>query len=673
MLIMRFGIALIERISYARKFLLISMVFAVPIAMTTGLLVASLAEQYEVADLERDGIAYTASIRPLLNLIAERRALHQAALRGEAQAAGPLAATTQSVDDALKTLAASHRRLGAHLNTADLASKVNATWEAIRDGARITGAEDGFAQHSALVSQLQELLVHVADVSHLTLDPDLESNYLIDTLVFRLPVLAENISQSREFAMRSLIAGYVETDVRVELLLRLDRIDQGARALETNITVASAANPRVGERLASLTQRVGEAVREFNTTIRTGLLETGYAEITADVLTDSSTKAVKEVFALFDAELPLLDELLSARAAALRSTLIGISTAIAVSLALAIYLFVSFYLSNKRSLSGLTSATELIAQGDLNARVTMTARDETARVGEYFNRMADQVADLVSGVVRSIDGVSTAVGKLSGITAETAEGVERQKMATEEVAAAINEMSATVQEVARNTAAAAEATSHADAEAARGAENVDRVRQSIETLAKEIDNASGVVRTLKQYSDDIGTILIVIRNVADQTNLLALNAAIEAARAGDQGRGFAVVADEVRTLASRTQQSTKEIEVMIERLQSGSESAVLAMGESLERTRDCVELTRHATESLAGITKAVGSVNDLNTVIASSAEEQSAVAEGINHSIEMISEIAQRTSSGVKRTEEASTDLARLSAELKTRAGHFRT
>ena len=236
----------------------------------------------------------------------------------------------------------------------------------------------------------------------------------------------------------------------------------------------------------------------------------------------------------------------------------------------------------------------------------------------------------------------------------------------------MNEMTATVQEVASHAAHAAEAATSARDEAQGGQRVVSANIDAIQRLADEVMQTAELINRLAEDSNAIGTVLDVIRGIAEQTNLLALNAAIEAARAGEQGRGFAVVADEVRTLAQRTQESTSEIQDMIERLQAGARNAVEAMEKGRAGAESSVRQAVTAGESLQAINQAVAAISDMNLQIATAAEEQSAVAEEINRNITTINMVADETAVGAEQTAEASQELARLAMNLQRIVSQFR-
>jgi methyl-accepting chemotaxis protein len=346
-------------------------------------------------------------------------------------------------------------------------------------------------------------------------------------------------------------------------------------------------------------------------------------------------------------------------------------------IALAIGLFVAFVIGNTivNPIKSAVSAMNEIAKGDgdLTKRLDENGKDEIALLGKAFNLFAERVRQMVLQVSGSTAQLAAAAEEMSVITNETNKGVQQQQSETEMVATAMNEMTATVQEVARHATEASEAAKSADSEANDGRSVVQQTVSSINTLASEIENATSVINKLETDSDAIGSILDVIRGIAEQTNLLALNAAIEAARAGEQGRGFAVVADEVRTLASRTQQSTQEIQNMIESLQNGSRSAVKVMELSQEQSKQSVDKALEAQKSLEAITDAVTTISNMNIQIAGAAKEQSNVSEEINKNVVNISQVVERTAEGAQQTQVSSHELSNLANELQLLVEQFKT
>jgi methyl-accepting chemotaxis protein len=354
---------------------------------------------------------------------------------------------------------------------------------------------------------------------------------------------------------------------------------------------------------------------------------------------------------------------------AMRSTIIGGAALVAIITFLAaLVVAVLFSASITRPIQRLAETIGMIDKdSDLTRRLDHKGKDELGDMASSFNKMLEKLHHSMREVNSSTAQLAAAAEELSAITIESNQAIETQRSETEQVATAMNEMSATVQEVSQSASTAAEAAQGADGSARKGRDVVQQTVDSIDQLANDVRSTSSVIKKLEGEAENIGTVLDVIRGIAEQTNLLALNAAIEAARAGEQGRGFAVVADEVRSLASRTQDSTAEIQTMIEALQNEARLAVSAMAKGEAQAESGVEKA-----ALAEITRAVTAINDMNTHIASAAEEQSAVAEEINRNISTISGVAEQNTGNAAQTSRASEELAHLASELQTLVAQFK-
>lgn len=338
-----------------------------------------------------------------------------------------------------------------------------------------------------------------------------------------------------------------------------------------------------------------------------------------------------------------------------------------------VFLGYATYRSINRPLEAIRITMRRVEQeSDLRLRAPVMANDELGQTAKTFNTMLERFAHILGELNGAIAQLASASEEMSAISAHTSQTVDQQKRETEMVATAMTEMAATSQSVAENANTTAFNTRQADEQTAKGMTILTQAVDSNRLLRQDMEKSTGIIEQLVSNSQNIGSVLDVIRAVSEQTNLLALNAAIEAARAGEHGRGFAVVADEVRTLAQRTQRSTEEIQGLISRLQDAAKQTVTVMSTSKERADESAVHSEAAGQAMEAISKAVESISAMNLQSASAAEEQSAVAEEMSRNIATISHIALDTQSSAQQSAQASHDLARLASELQKLASRFK-
>ncbi|OLQ69431.1 chemotaxis protein [Photobacterium proteolyticum] len=320
--------------------------------------------------------------------------------------------------------------------------------------------------------------------------------------------------------------------------------------------------------------------------------------------------------------------------------------------------------------SQIAEMVKKVSEGDLTSDFTVSGKE----TGIYANTIAmhRELKRIIAGFHSISDNVSSASVELTAVMAESKANSEQELAQVEQVATAVNELSSTAAEVSANAASAEEAANVAGRNVADGQQALQRSDKISEPINSSVQESTQIVNQLKDYSNEIGSVVDVINGISEQTNLLALNAAIEAARAGEQGRGFAVVADEVRSLAAKTQQSTIDIQEIISQLQSQAQKADDFMQSNAELIAESLVITQQVGEAFSSISSSVAQISELNTLVATASEEQSGVTKEISENVETTSEIVHQNVSGITQSSHASEELSRLSEEQKSLLAYFK-
>ncbi len=325
-----------------------------------------------------------------------------------------------------------------------------------------------------------------------------------------------------------------------------------------------------------------------------------------------------------------------------------------------------------RKLQNIAEVANAISNKDISHTCTIESHDLIGEIITSFNQMAQTLRDMITKINDEASQLHSASDDLKRLTTAASNDSQQQQSQIEQVATAVNEMAATATEVARHAEETANATKEANEHSENARDVVEEAKSSVGVLATMVDDATQVINNLEKESENIGNVLLVINGIAEQTNLLALNAAIEAARAGDQGRGFAVVADEVRTLATRTQESTKEISTMIDHLQAGSREAVSTMEKGREQAQQGVAFTVQAADALNVIRDNITTINDMSIQIASAAEEQTGVVEDVNRNVVAINDVSTQALGNFNQVDVASNEVELLASGLRVLVEDFK-
>lgn len=330
----------------------------------------------------------------------------------------------------------------------------------------------------------------------------------------------------------------------------------------------------------------------------------------------------------------------------------------------------SIVISRLRQMSRLTSA---ISNKDLTQDCVINSHDVFGEISADFNRMVSNLREIINELNEQAEELSLSFSGLNAISHGADSGMQRQRDQLEQVASAMTEMEASSTEVLRHATEALGASEAANEQGNNAKVVTVEAMGSVDSLAGKVEESVAVIRELKTETDNISQMLSVINDIAEQTNLLALNAAIEAARAGEQGRGFAVVADEVRNLATRTQESTREITGIIDRLQSGAERAVETMERGHIQAKEGVDFTERTAEALAEISGVMSVIVTMNSQIATAAREQNTVADEVNQNVDLINRSAENSSQSTREVTRACERLSDLASRMQGIVHGFKT
>ncbi len=663
------AVALMSRLGYSRKFAVMGALALAAIAVLLFGLHESLDRVIRSSQHELAGIEVLKPMARLVQQLQQHRGLSSSVLNGDETVKEQLAAKAAEVREAFKSVEA---KFQPSLVDNDAWKKIRASWTEIdTDGLDLTGTEN-FAAHTRLIGSVLVFQAVVSDEYSLTNDPDIDSRYLADTSLIKLPVALESLGQLRSLGTGVLTKKQLPPLLQTNISSLLRDFNVSVDALRINLGKTARYNPGIKPALDQAAKELTDVSEQIANIVQTEMFLGAFVMSSADYFATVTVAIDKGYKQMFETLLPSLEQLIQRRINTAQHNLrISISVAV-LMLMVFVYVSVGAYYATIQSINRLAANARTMATGDLSIHVDLGTRDELKRVGDSLNDMTTAFRSLIQNVQSGAGQVHDATTRLSASSAKIRLSTEQQSEAASAMAAAVEQMTVGVDHISKNAQDASSLSQRAGELSVTGGNVVGTVVHEIQMISQAVNQSATIIDDLGQQSEKISAIVNVIKEIADQTNLLALNAAIEAARAGESGRGFAVVADEVRKLAERTSKSTHEISQMIVAIQNGTNNAVTSMNGGVQRVSSGVTLALQAGTSIGEIEGSSRQVMQTVSEISSSLREQSVASTEIARNVERIAQMAEENSAAVAENAATASQLERLSESLKAEAHRFK-
>jgi methyl-accepting chemotaxis protein len=630
--------SLMSQLRYSVKFTIVSIIFLVPLTISAFLLQYEYSHSIRFTKQELKGLAVIELTSQELGVIASDIIRHR------------------TTEDAV-TQTTMNRELAA-LNDLD-SDPAKKAFSVYRQVAENGSPTDMF---NALLTFKQA----VTDYSNLELDLELDTSYLISSLVNTLPRLQGQFVTTASHAAEVTQRGRFTADSFIGLSNANQALPEAIGVIGHNLNVAYSANAALRNQLNSTWSTLEGNLNDYQNWVQTQILDPDTIQVDHSELIRRSEALNEELSVFGQSLLPVLEELLNQRIDNASTKNIFVMAISTIAVGLAIYLFLGMYFSVTDNIKDVVMTVHCIADGDLTARIRVQGRDEMRAIAIDTNQMAENLEHLVQRISSAIDTLSDSATSLKNVTEQTIKGVSEQKNKTDAISTSMQELTVVASKVDNNSATASESATVAENEAKDGMQLVERLQSVMRDMQNESTRSQEALNRLVKDSKDIGQVSNGINEIAEQTNLLALNAAIEAARAGEHGRGFAVVADEVRTLAKRTQDQTGQIHDIVSKLQQATQDTHTSMEQSREQMDLSVKESTVVGEALMRITDVIGTINSVSTEISSAATNQSRVTNEVADQVDHIATISESTKEGAANTNQSADKLLSLVETLRS-------
>ena len=735
--IMQPAIQLMGALNYKTKFLVIFLLFLLPLGTFSFMLLKDLYAQTATTKQEIAGIAYIQALNNVLREVTDHRGRMNAFRRGDASFRDKVLLSEVAVDKAFAVLAEQDRVSGVRLKVGARSRDLQHQWAVLkRDGFNLP-ATATYDAHISLLADVNALIRHVAITSSLLLDPDIHSQLIALTAIYRMPPLIESVARLRGLATTVVAHQVLTPENRGVLLLRREILLTNTNALESELRIAYRANAQLKSQLAGASLAAVSSVRNFVQRVDAQLVNSEHVNATAVGFFDEGTQVLDKVWALNGAITPTLHTLFETRLEQNKIQELITSGAIAVVILAIIYLFAGFYLAMRQTLSRVDAGTQALAAGDLTARIKIHGKDEMMRIAESFNALAvtleektrreheqlaalrkaadiqDRVAKLrahieqvaagdltrrmdvsgdddlallgqnlntmtenlarvAAGTQDAVNAMNTVLDEMQGAIEAQSSGAAEQAVAVNQTAASMNEIKAISTQTLDKARALGDMADQTRRESEEGLNSISQGIAGMEAIRQRMEDIARTILSLSEQTQQIGQITAVVTSLAQQSKMLALNASIEAAKAGEAGKGFAVVAAEVRELAEQSQQSTVQVQKILQDIRHATDKAVMATEEGTKGVDAGVLSVRRNGEVMRHLGDVISETTLASQQIVAAVRQE---VVGIDQMAQAMAEINKLTTYfvvNVEQSKASSLALVKVAARLRESVSAFK-
>jgi methyl-accepting chemotaxis protein len=646
------GALVLNRLKFGKKFMLLFIIFIFSLVTIGSFYIRSLEEKAKFVKKEQIGLLYVENFLTSLHVLQEHRENTLIYLSGDTSIEPNIKKTEKTLDEVFKRIQTIHQENKDLFGIDKQWKTILESWKQIKNGWTSYTTDETVERHNTIINRLMEEMMMVADRSNLTLDSNIDNNYMARIIVDKIPYLTELIGSTQALTVKLAFSTQMYDLEKTKLTYFLNTIASSVTSLSNSTSLIFRENKKLHGKFSEYQDTATTEIISMSGIMDKEFLMASNVTITPKEVHEKTNRANEKLYNMANFVVKLLEQRIDQQYQSLHTSKWVTITVIVMISVMIVYLFIAFYLSVRHHISLIEMKTKQAATGDLTVRMNIDTKDEFAQIAASFNSLIESFRSIISVNQQLVEEVSASSQELTAITEETAQATEQVAATIEGVAVGAGQQ---LKYAAQNTNSirsllndthyiserakqVASSSVEMTNEAKRGSESVHKMMSQMTNVNELVSQSSLLIQTLHERSHNIGQMTQMITTIAEQTHLLALNAAIEAARAGEHGRGFAVVADEVRKLAAQSSQSAKQIHMLLSEIQQDTSNSMMAMEHVLKEAEKGVVVANHTgtifekiLQSTHAVTEQINDVSTRLTMMETSLQHLSTTIQETEH------------------------------------------